>query len=368
MKRRSVLGICLLVALAILVQLGAVGCSSGKPGKSQEGGYEFANMDPAEAAKQMQAKSDEVKAIMVWNPFVLQTLQKRPEGKRLFDSTKIPEEIIDMVVVGEDVLKKKGGESFACAIIDVYYEFNKMLADPKQRDDLLVALGQKFSSLGLEEMKQAVDQTRFYKTADDGLNLFTGTGKLSNRKLPDTMKIVVDFYVSHKFVKKAPKIGYGGGEEVDLRFDPSYMKKVKDQKPTKEGGGDGPTFTLAWSEYPSWSVFGVAKERGLLDKIAKKWGVNIKLELLSYETCIGQYQGKTVDAVCITNMDVLNPAGTRNSVAILPTSTSYGADACLVVGIKDVDELKKYKTYGLKESVSEYAFYRVLHLLGKTDE
>jgi len=47
-------------------------------------------------------------------------------------------------------------------------------------------------------------------------------------------------------------------------------------KPTPNSTGSGPagvtsgkpaTFTLAWSEYPSWSVFGVADELGYLIKM-----------------------------------------------------------------------------------------------------
>src|SRR5260370_34550934 len=84
---------------------------------------------------------------------------------------------------------------------------------------------------------------------------------------------------------------------------------------TTPQGGPAPTFTLAWSEYPSWSVFGVASDKGLIDgkkgeqgRLEKKWGVDIELQLLQYEPCITAYQSKTSDAVCVTNMDVLNPA------------------------------------------------------------
>ncbi len=198
----------------------------------KESDYQFTQMDPGEAAKQMQAAVKEVKAIMVWNPFVLQVLKK--EGtKRLFDSTNIPEEIIDLVVVGEDVLKKKGGKEFACAVIDTYYEFNKMLEDPKQRDKLLVALGEKFSSLDLDGMKEAVDQTRFYKDADEALNLFTGSGKFTKRPFTETMDVVVKWYVDHKILKTAPKIGFGGADEspgTDLRFDSSFIRMVKEKQ------------------------------------------------------------------------------------------------------------------------------------------
>ncbi|MFM8401729.1 MAG: hypothetical protein ACKOAH_28215, partial [Pirellula sp.] len=50
------------------------------------------------------------------------------------------------------------------------------------------------------------------------------------------------------------------------------------------------TFSLAWSEYPSWSIFGVADEVGLINgkegemgSIEKKYNVDIKLILASYD-------------------------------------------------------------------------------------
>jgi hypothetical protein len=49
----------------------------------------------------------------------------------------------------------------------------------------------------------------------------------------------------------------------------------------------------------------------------------------------------------------------------MPTSTSFGADACVVVGIPDVDALRRVVTYGLAQSVSDYCFYRCLEKLGK---
>ena len=101
----------------------------------------------------------------------------------------------------------------------------------------------------------------------------------------------------------------------------------------ESGSGETPVFRLAWSEYPSWSVFGVADENGMVDKdegamgpVEKKWGVDLVLEQKDYDTCITLFASSVVDAVCITNMDILQPALGRESVAILPTSTSDGAD------------------------------------------
>src|SRR5215211_2116137 len=98
-----------------------------------------------------------------------------------------------------------------------------------------------------------------------------------------------------------------------------------------------PSFSLAWSEYPSWSVFGVAHAEKLIDgaqgrqgPIEKKWNVDIVLKEAEYDPCLTKYGAAQCDAVCITTLDALNPSLTRPSVVILPTSTSAGADALIV--------------------------------------
>jgi ABC-type nitrate/sulfonate/bicarbonate transport system substrate-binding protein len=193
----------------------------------KESDHHFTNMDPGPAAVAMQNKQPGFNAIMVWNPYVLQTLKTNPSARRLFDSRTIPEEIIDMVVVAKGSLEKPGGKDFAHAVIDTYYEFNRLLADPKTGDDTLVALGKKFSKLGLAEMKQVVEETRFYKTPEAALKLFTGP------EFPKTMERVVDFCLKHKIILKKPmyRIGAAGaGSDAQLLFDPSYIQEVQARK------------------------------------------------------------------------------------------------------------------------------------------
>lgn len=188
--------------------------------------YQFSNMDPAAAAVAMQQKQPEVEAIVVWNPFVLETLNKRPDVRVLFDSTQIPNEIIDMVVVARDSLARPGGEAFACAVIDTFYSVCRRMEAPETRDATLVALGEKFSHLDLESMKKVVEQTRFYDSPQAALDLFTGSD------LPDIMQKVVAFCVNHEITATAPEVGYGSqGAEVALRFDPSYIRKVQTMRP-----------------------------------------------------------------------------------------------------------------------------------------
>lgn len=186
--------------------------------------FEFRQMDPAAAALAMQKGDAEVKSIMVWNPFVLQTLRDTEGSKRLFDSKEIPEEIIDMVVVGKDSLAKPGADKFVQAVLMAFYQVNEMLEAPDTREETLKALGEKFSSLGVEDMEIVVQETKMYQTPDAGVGLFEKEGFQTT-----TMPEVVDFCVSHDIVEEKPTVGFGD-ESSQLNFDASYMKAYAEKK------------------------------------------------------------------------------------------------------------------------------------------
>ncbi|MBU1170658.1 MAG: hypothetical protein KKD44_13940 [Proteobacteria bacterium] len=190
----------------------------------KEKDYRFTNMDPSAAALAMQQKKDGFDAIVVWNPYVLETLTKRKDVKVLFDSTSIPGEIIDMVAMSKASLDMPGGQAFACAIIDTFYALVRRMDDPKTADDTLVALGEKFSNLSLASMKEVVKQTQFYKQPDQGITVLT------SQNTQDTMKKVVSFCVAHDIVSQPPTLSYGNAEPqkpVMLSFNPMFIEKVK---------------------------------------------------------------------------------------------------------------------------------------------
>ncbi len=184
--------------------------------------YPFAQMDPSLAAQAMQTGDASIESIMVWNPFVLQTLRTQKNSKVLFDSTAIPEEIIDMVVVAKDSLAKQGGKNFALAILDTYYEINRRLADPKVGNDTLVAIGARFSNLGLDDMKLVVEQTKFYKDPKAALALLE-----SDKFRKETMPAVATFCVEHGITEKQPVVGFDQ-TDAQLNFDSSYLKSIRD--------------------------------------------------------------------------------------------------------------------------------------------
>jgi NitT/TauT family transport system substrate-binding protein len=189
-----------------------------------EADFEFANNDPAAASLAMQQGQAGYEAIMVWNPYVLQTLRTRQDTKVLFDSSKIPGEIIDMVVIAEDSLKKPGADAFCHAVIDCYYEMNKVIEAPATRNEALVQIGEDFSDLKLEDMTLVVQQTKFYKNAEEGANVLAGAD------LPKTMEKVLSFCESHEMFDGKRTVGYGKADAaapVSVRFDDSYIKAVQ---------------------------------------------------------------------------------------------------------------------------------------------
>jgi len=189
--------------------------------------YTFSNMDPAAAAIAMQQKQEGYDAIVVWNPFVLETLDKRKDARVLFDSTTIPGEILDLVVMSQASLDKPGGANFAAAVADTFYAINDRIANPETKDDTLIALGEKFSHLGLQSMRKVVKQTLFYQTPDEALAVYSG------EDTKDTMKKVVTFCVDNEVVERAPQVGYGSSSEApdaDFRFDPTFVKMAAEKR------------------------------------------------------------------------------------------------------------------------------------------
>jgi hypothetical protein len=99
---------------------------------------------------------------------------------------------------------------------------NQELAKPETGDKTLVALGEKFSNLNLEEMKTVVRQTQFYKTADEAISLLNGD------QFKTTMTTVQRFCVEQGLVTD-PQYGFGQERGRRLVFDPSHLESWKEK-------------------------------------------------------------------------------------------------------------------------------------------
>ncbi len=129
---------------------------------------------------------------------------------------------------------------------------------------------------------------------------------------------------------------------------------------------------IAWSYYTSWSWFAAAEDFGLVNgaegaqgSLETKYNVDIVLQRAEYLDTLNLYAAGTVDAVFVTNTDILGFAEVRKtkvgdvSVAASETSHSFGADQIIAEKtIKNWADLKGVPVKGAEGSVTQYLFWR----------
>ncbi|MGL4315554.1 MAG: putative urea ABC transporter substrate-binding protein [Pseudomonas sp.] len=123
-------------------------------------------------------------------------------------------------------------------------------------------------------------------------------------------------------------------------------------------------FKVCWSIYAGWMLWGQMAEQGIIDKWAKKYGIEIQVEQVpDYVGSIEQYTANQYDACAMTNMDALTiPAAAGvDSTALLVGDFSAGADGILVRGDnKDLKDLRGKTILLVENSVSHYLLSRAL--------
>ena len=168
-------------------------------------------------------------AVVTWKPLVSQ-IAKMKGVTTLFDSSKIPGEILDLLVVRTEVLNKPdgSGEKFAKAITGAWYELlSKMSgADSEKVLGAIAAV----SEDTLPSYKEQLSTTHLMYKPQEAAGMATSSG------LKDKMALVRQFCFSHGLLGSGTKsaddiaIQYPDGsvqgkkDRVRLRFDVSYMQ------------------------------------------------------------------------------------------------------------------------------------------------
>jgi len=153
-----------------------------------------------------------------------------------------------------------------------------------------------------------------------------------------------------------------------------FMFKGKD--PHKITEPNIPVYKVAGSQYTSWSSYFAGNElvkdgeelcdgrEGYWSGIEKEGGIDLVIPDQSYDACLTEYGNGQADFIMATNMDILTLCGGVDSVALFPTSNSYGGDGLVVTAdIKDINDIKfdnGVVVRGLEKSVSEFTFWRII--------
>ncbi len=173
--------------------------------------------------------TDDVSTVVTWNPLVSEILNTNPEATNLFDSSAIPGEILDLMVVNTDTLA--ANPDFGKAVVGAWYEVMGLMAAGDE--EALTAMAEA-SGTDLEGYKAQLAATEMFYTPADAV------AQASSADLPDTMVNVAEFLFDKGILGvDAPSADFvgieypdgtvtGNADNVQFRFDASYMQMAAD--------------------------------------------------------------------------------------------------------------------------------------------
>ncbi|MFC0238913.1 putative urea ABC transporter substrate-binding protein [Rhodopseudomonas telluris] len=171
-------------------------------------------------------KTPEVTAVVTWNPIVSEILSA-PDAKKVFDSSQIPGEIMDLMVANTGVVKDN--PNFAKALVGIWYEtISKMQAAGAEGKAAKEAMA-KASGTDLAGFDSQLASTKLFDKAADA-EAFTKSATVG-ATMDRVRKFLFEKDLLGKGAKSADAVGIeladktvlGDKSNVKLRFDASYM-------------------------------------------------------------------------------------------------------------------------------------------------
>jgi len=173
------------------------------------------------------SSSDDVKVVVTWNPQLTEVL-KHPGAKRLFDSSQIPGEIIDLMVVNTATLADN--PKFGKALVGAWYELMATMAKEDAAGTAVRTAMATAAGTDLAGYNSQLATTKMFYTPAEAVT-FTASADLMK-----TMEYVRTFLFAHNLLGEGAKsadavgIGFAAGkvmgdkDSIKLRFDPTYME------------------------------------------------------------------------------------------------------------------------------------------------
>jgi len=178
-------------------------------------------------------KSPDSTAVVTWNPMLMEVTAE-PDTTLVYDSSKIPGEIIDAMGVNTATLKDN--PDFGKALVGIWFETIALMADPGEKGKAAREAMAKLSATDLAGFEAQLKTTRMFYTPKEAVEFTTGAD------LMKTMELVRTFSFDHKLlgdnVKNKDAIGIafpgnktlGAKTNLKLRFDASFMQMAADGK------------------------------------------------------------------------------------------------------------------------------------------
>ncbi len=175
--------------------------------------------------------TDDVTAVVTWNP-LLSEIESQPSATKVFDSSGIPGEIIDIMMVNTQTLVDN--PNFGKALTGAWYEVMGLMAGDSPESKAALEAMATASGTDLAGYEAQLATTKMFYEPTEAVE-FTASSDL-----PKTMQFVAEFLFdkgilgegapSPEFVGVAFPDGsiYGDENNVKLRFDTTYMKMAAD--------------------------------------------------------------------------------------------------------------------------------------------
>jgi NitT/TauT family transport system substrate-binding protein len=178
-------------------------------------------------------KSPDVGTVVTWNP-LLAEVKAEPGASLLFDSSKVPGEIIDLMGVNTATLKDN--PDFGKALVGIWYETLALVTDPGPQGQAAREAMAKQSGTDRAGFEAQLAATRLFADPKDAVAFS------ESQELVRTMDLVRGFSFDHGLLgegardKDAVGIAFAKGAtlgdagNLKLRFDPSFMALAADGK------------------------------------------------------------------------------------------------------------------------------------------
>jgi NitT/TauT family transport system substrate-binding protein len=173
--------------------------------------------------------TDDVQAVVTWNPLVSEILNSNPGANAVFDSSMIPGEILDLMVVNTQTLADN--PDFGKAVAGAWYEVMGLM---KAGDEAVLTALAEASGTDVDGYKAQLAATQmFYDPAG-------AVAQASAESLPATMTEVAEFLFEKGILGEgAPSADFvgvaypdgsvsGNPDNVKFRFDTTYMQMAAD--------------------------------------------------------------------------------------------------------------------------------------------
>ncbi|MBI3778080.1 MAG: ABC transporter substrate-binding protein [Gammaproteobacteria bacterium] len=175
----------------------------------------------------------QVTALVAWNP-QLSTIKAQPGNTEVFDSSKIPGEIIDMMMVKTEILKDN--PKLGKALVGAWFETIALMAKNDAAGMAARTAMAKASGTDLAGFESQLKTTRMFYSPAEAVS-FT-----KSPALVKTMDYVRKFSFDHALLGQGAKsvdvvgIAFPGGKtlgnpkNVKLRYEPAFMQMAADGK------------------------------------------------------------------------------------------------------------------------------------------